>query len=84
MKKHILYYVCLLALLVSAVLFTYANQSRQQIQMAIVVGLGIAYVAWGVVHHQLHHSLRAKIVLEYVAVAALGIAIILFIVKSII
>lgn len=83
MKKHFLYYVSLIALLGIAVLLVATFQQQKQQQMTVVVMLGIIYVGWGVAHHKMHHSLRARIVLEYVAVALLGIATILLILKSV-
>ena len=56
--------------------------ANKQAQMTTVVGLGVLYACWGTIHHYLHHNLRARIVLEYVAVASLGVVAILFLMKA--
>jgi hypothetical protein len=82
MKKHIFYYLGLVAMILIAILFILQVAANKQLEMVIVVGFGIVYAFWGIMHHYLHHSLRARIVLEYVAVASLGVAAILFLVKA--
>ena len=73
------YYAGLLASIVAAVLVVMHNQQQKQTQMFFVVCLGLVYAGWGIMHHKLHHSLHPRIVLEYIAVASLGIVAILFI-----
>ncbi len=50
--------------------------------MIIVVGMSTAYLVFGIVHHLLNHDLVAKIVIEYVLIAMLGIAAALFIFRG--
>lgn len=69
--------------LVSVFLVEKLNFSKQE-QFLVVVILGFFYALWGVLHHMLHHSLRLRIVIEYVLFAVLGIAVIVFILKGII
>ena len=83
MRKHAFYYVGLLACIAAAVILVREYPFNKQMQMEVVVALGGFYVIWGVIHHKLHHSLRIKIMLEYIVVASLGIAAILFILKSV-
>lgn len=83
MKKHFFYYISLIACISVAVLLVRNFAYQKQLQMSVVVGLGIVYALWGIVHHKMHHTLRTKIVLEYVVVASLGVAAILFILKSV-
>lgn len=49
-------------------------------QSAISVGIGVSFVFWGVVHHHIHDDIHHKIVLEYLATAMLGVAILLSII----
>lgn len=82
MKKHLLYYLTLFALLVGGVVVVQYSAGHKQVQLSIVVLMGIIYAFWGIFHHKMHHSLRVKIVLEYISVALLGFAAILFILKG--
>jgi len=83
MRKHAFYYLTLISIIIIAVFAIIEYQNQKQTQQMAVVTLGIIYFGWGIMHHKLHHSLRPKIVLEYFAVAALGVAAILFILKSV-
>lgn len=83
MRKHLFYYITLVALIATAVLLMKQFASQKQLQMTLVVVLAVCYVFWGVLHHYLHHNLRARIVLEYVAVGALGVTAILLIFKGV-
>ena len=53
-------------------LFTY----DRAFQSAIIISSAGGYVVWGIIHHHIHKDLHMSIVLEYVAVATLGIVII--------
>lgn len=56
----------------------------QQEQFLVAAFLGFFYAFWGILHHVLHHSLRPRIVIEYIVIASLGIAVTLFVLKGII
>ena len=83
MKKHFLYYLSLFAALLGGIVLIQYFAGHKQIQLTVVVLMGCIYAFWGIIHHKMEHSLRVKIVLEYVSVAALGIAAILFILKGV-
>lgn len=51
-------------------------QSTPQIILFATIAFGVSYVLWGVVHHLRSKNFHAKIVLEYLLVALLGVAII--------
>jgi hypothetical protein len=38
----------------------------------------LSYVFWGIIHHAIHHNFSFKIMLEYSAVALLGLSIVYF------
>ncbi len=46
-------------------------------QMAVAIGLALAYVAWGIIHHAIHRDLHLSVVIEYVVVASLGLVVML-------
>ncbi len=81
-KNHIAYYFLLSAILLGGLSLVFAVSPDRQTQMMIVVGLGFSYVLVGVIHHLINHDLVAKIVIEYVLIAALGIAAAFFIFKG--
>lgn len=84
MRKHLFYYIALIMMSgLSIFLVEKLNFSKQE-QFLVVVFLGFFYALWGVLHHVLHHSLRLRIMLEYIAFAMLGIAVTVFILKGII
>lgn len=63
----------LLAGLIGFSIFSYS----QVLQSAIAVALAISYVVWGVVHHIIHKDFYPSIFIEYLAVALLGLSIML-------
>lgn len=81
-KNHAVYYFLLSAILLGGLSLVLAVSPDRQAQMMIVVGLGFLYVLVGVIHHLINHDLVAKIVIEYVLIAALGIAAAFFIFKG--
>ena len=80
-KEHILHYVPLAVILLLGLGVALRFSYDRQLQIMTVVALAGFYVAWGVLHHALHHTLVAKIVLEYVLLAILGITIVLFLIQ---
>ncbi len=81
-RGHIVYYFLLSAVLLGGLSLVFAMSPDRQAQMMIVVGLGFSYVLVGVIHHLINHDLVAKIVIEYVLIASLGIAAAFFIFKG--
>ena len=45
-------------------------------QLMVGIAMAVAYVVWGVVHHAIHKDLYLAVVIEYLAVAILGLVII--------
>ncbi len=82
LNDHLLYYVFLIASLVIGTMLILAFSPNKILQMSSVVGLSFVYVLIGIIHHLINHDLVAKIVIEYVLVAALGIAAAFFIFKG--
>ena len=74
--KHLPHYLSLFGILFAGfaglVLFSY----DKNFQLSISVAAAFAYVAWGVVHHILHKDFHFEVLLEYMAVAVLGLTII--------
>jgi hypothetical protein len=72
-SRHPLHYFTLLSVqlvgLWGVLLFTY----QPAMQMVTVISMAVAYVVWGIAHHNQHHDLHPKIIAEYFLVAALAV-----------
>lgn len=76
--KYLKHYLALMAILsVGFGLFWIFNYNRTT-QIWITLGLGVAYVIWGIIHHTLRRELYWRIIGEYVVVAALVSLVIIF------
>jgi hypothetical protein len=84
MKKdyHFGYYFYLITIVVIAIFLIIRFSPDKNLQMLTLVGLSIIYAVSGIIHHLLNHDLVGKIVVEYVLVAALGIAAAFFIFRG--
>jgi hypothetical protein len=72
--KHTHHYLPLFGILFLAVTGFWLFSYDTYFQSFIVIAAAMAYVAWGLVHHYIHKELHPRIVIEYVAIGALGIA----------
>lgn len=79
MKKHLEYYLSFFLILFAGLFIIVQAAGQKNLQFEFVILFACAYVIWGVVHHVVHHSLTAKILLEYILVAALGVAAVFFV-----
>ena len=77
-KKHVFYYISLLAVIVLGVILALQYPYSKQTQMLIVVMTTFFYVSLGILHHRENHDLTAKIVVEYTLVGGLGMTIVSF------
>lgn len=81
-KNHLAYYFLLSAVLIGGLILVFSASQDRAMQMLLVLGMAFSYVVIGVIHHLINHDLVAKIVIEYVLVASLGIAAAFFIFKG--
>lgn len=81
-KNHNLYYLSLLSVLFSGIVLVIIFSGDSILQMLTVVGVAFSYVILGIVHHLIDHDLVLKIVVEYILIAALGIAAALFVFRG--
>lgn len=72
---HPLHYFTLLCVLSVGLWGIFWFNYQPATQLAIIIIVSIAYVIWGISHHQAHRDLHLKIVFEYILVAVLGILI---------
>lgn len=76
-SRHIVHYLSLVGILAVAFFGFVKFEYDQTFQAAIAISLGAAFVVWGLVHHHIHDDLHPKIILEYIAIAALGVTVLL-------
>lgn len=77
-SKHTGHYVSLLLILGLGFLGLKLSYPNRILEMQIIILTAVFYVIWGITHHHQNHSLNSKIVIEYILIAALGIAVLLF------
>jgi len=75
-KRHLVHYFSLFAILLASVFAFHLFAYDRLLQMAIIIAAGIAYVAWGIVHHKVHDDLKFSVVVEYAVFAILGVVIV--------
>lgn len=81
-QQHGHYHLSLALVLILGAIIAYYNREDKQVLMLILVIISFLYVLWGIVHHHLVHDLSPKIVVEYIAMASLGLAVAVFLVKG--
>lgn len=82
MKGHWHYYILLLAIFIAGFVLTIFAGTTKQLQMLFIIMTAFLYVILGVFHHVQDHSITAKVVIEYVIIAMLGISVSLSIVSA--
>lgn len=78
-KKHPVDYVLLIFTLSAFLVAFLFSMQDLQYQFLLSLGLGIAYVTWGVLHHYHTHTLRLRIVLEYFFIGTLATSILMLV-----
>jgi hypothetical protein len=73
---HIQHYLPLIGIIFASVVGFAIFSYDRLFQMMIVIGASFAYIAWGIVHHHIHHDLHLSVIVEYVTIAALGVTVI--------
>ncbi len=69
-------YTSLAILSILYILVIFRFQSTPRYIMLATIIFGVCYLVWGLVHHLRQHNFHARIVLEYLLVAILGLAIV--------
>ena len=75
MKKPLRYifdYLILTIIVSFAVILTLYFNGNKNYQQAIIVGLSLLYLVWGIIHHAKEKTLYDQIILEYLLFAVLG------------
>ncbi|HYK08119.1 MAG TPA: hypothetical protein VEW42_01315 [Candidatus Eisenbacteria bacterium] len=82
MKKHLGYYISFFIILAGGVYLSLQGNGDKSLTLRFVGLFAFAYVVWGLLHHLVHHSMTVRIVIEYIVVALLGVAVIVFILNG--
>lgn len=82
LKKHRFYYVIIFLIIAMGLILVSQSQYGKGYQLIVVGTIAFCYVLWGIVHHYAHHDITAKIVLEYVLIASLGMVALLFLLQG--
>jgi len=72
-SKHLPHYFVLFGTFLAGILAFSLFSYDRIFQMIVAVAVATSYVIWGLVHHSIHRDLYFSVVLEYLAVAALGL-----------
>lgn len=75
---HVIYYLIELIILASGFYYIYRVASSFQIQLIVLSLILIFYTIFGILHHEMHHSLYKKIVIEYVLISLIILALFVF------
>ena len=75
--KYLPHYLSLAGILIAGVAGFLVFSYERAFQIAVDIGLALAYVAWGIIHHAIHRDLHLSVVIEYIVVASLGLVVIL-------
>lgn len=78
--KDLAHYLPLFGIFLLAIVAFWQFPFDKAVQTGIVIVTALAYVVWGIVHHALHRDLYLVVVIEYVAVALLGVVAVLVLV----
>jgi hypothetical protein len=74
--RHFQHYTPLLAIVIGGLLGFMLFSYDKMFQMVLMGAVSVSYVAWGIVHHYIHDDVHFLVILEYVAVAILGMVIV--------
>lgn len=77
-KQHIWYYAGLVVVLSMCLYLISQALHDLNFVMGIAIFMSLFYVAWGILHHYIHHDVHAKVVIEYVLIGMLGISAVYF------
>lgn len=75
--KNLPHYLSLAGILIAGVVGFMVFSYERAFLIAVAIGLALAYVAWGVIHHSIHRDLYLSVVIEYIVVASLGLVVML-------
>jgi hypothetical protein len=79
-SKHLPHYLPLLGIFTAGILAFILFSYDKNFQIGVVISVAVAHVAWGLMHHYIHKDLSLDVLVEYIAIALLGLAVLLSVV----
>jgi len=76
LTRHLPHYLSLLGILFFGALGFIVFSYDKAFQVAVSIAVAVSYVTWGIMHHKLHRDYDLAVVVEYLAVALLGLSIV--------
>jgi hypothetical protein len=83
MKHHSWYYLFQFIIFTSGIFVIAFLHFSKPLQIAIFIMLAMFYVILGILHHAGNHTITAKIVIEYIAIATVAISLLVFVLQGI-
>lgn len=82
MKFHIFHFLVLIAILVIGVWMFFQATGDRSLQLTIGIATSIAYVLWGIIHHQIQGDLHRRVVIEYILLGAIAVLLLMTVLGS--
>lgn len=73
LSRDIQHYLPLVGILVAGLVGFLVFSYDRNFQAAIAVAVAVSYVVWGLVHHYIHKDLHTSVIVEYLAIAIVGL-----------
>jgi len=73
LSRDIQHYFPLMGILVAGLVGFLVFSYDRNFQAAIAVAVALSYVVWGLVHHYIHKDLHTSVIIEYLAIAIVGL-----------
>lgn len=77
-RRHFTYYFLEFGILLVGFILVAAFSYRIYLQLLFLLVTLISYIAMGVIHHEIHHSMKIKIMVEYALVSLIILAAFIF------
>ena len=81
-SKHFPHYVGLIGIIALAIFGFIFFSYDKSFQYALALAVVVSYIVWGIVHHWIHKDLSVAVVIEYLAIGALGLVVMLGLISS--
>lgn len=76
--KHLILYLIEFGVIAGGFAFLLTVNMTFYYQLFLVIGILLAYIVIGIMHHGKHHDIHPKVVLEYILISALIVALFVF------